>query len=126
MDTPEKKTLDALAERVLEARVEFETRLPERGKRFPVEEFGRLWLAVLEYATQMKERKWLHRDVVREFIGFREYLQLEIFNTPVGALRRAERMEILLFDDYDAYPEDDDTIRPAKSDRKRWREKRRK
>ena len=108
MDTPENKTLDALAERVLEARVEFETRLPERGKRFPVEEFDRLWLAVLEYATQMKKRKWLHRDVVREFSGFREYLQLEIFNTPGHALRRADRMEILLFNDYDAYPEDDD------------------
>ncbi len=119
----------------MEARVEFETRLPERGKRFPVEEFDRLWLAVLEYATQMKKRKWLHRDVVREFSGFREYLQLEIFNTPGDALRRADRMEILLFNDYDAYPEDDDPpegqelidpIRPAKSERKRRKGKRRK
>ena len=126
MDTPENKTFDALAERVLEARVEFETQLPERGKRFPVEEFDRLWLAVLDYATQMKKRKWLHRDVVREFRGFREYLQLEIFNTPGDALRRADRMEILLFDDYDPYPEDDDSIRPAKSDQKRRKEKRRK
>lgn len=55
----------------------------------------------------MKSRKWLHRDVAREFSGFREYLQLEIFDTPGDALRRADRMEIVLFSDYDAYPDDE-------------------
>ena len=97
MDAPGNKALDALAERVLDARAEFDARLHGRGRRFPVEEFDRLWLAVLEYAAQMRSRKWLHRDVAREFSGFREYLQLEIFDTPGDALRRADRMEIVLF-----------------------------
>jgi len=108
MDTPGNEALDALAERVLKARAEFDIRLDGRSERFPFEEFDRLWLAILAYAVQMKGRKWLHRDVAREFSGFREYLQLGIFNTPGDALRRADRMEVVLFSDYDAYPEDDD------------------
>lgn len=73
-----------------------------------MEEFDKLWQAVLDYAVQMKSRKWLHRDVAREFSGFREYLQLEIFDTPGDALRIADWMEIMLFAGYDAYPEDDE------------------
>ncbi len=107
MNTPGNVALDVLAKRVLEARAEFDARLDGRGRRFPMEEFDRLWQAVAEYAAQMKGRKWLHRDVAREFSGFREYLQLEIFDTPGDALQRADRMESVLFADYDAYPEDD-------------------
>ena len=106
MDTPGNRALDAAAEQVLNARAEFDARLNEHSKRFPMKEYDRLWNAVLEYTAQMKSRKWLHRDLAREFSGFCEYLQLEIFNTPDHALRRADRMEILLFSDYDAYPED--------------------
>ena len=108
MDTPGNSALDALAEQVLYAQAEFDTRLHGHCERFPMKEFDRLWLAVLEYASQMKGRKWIHRDVVREFSGFREHLQLEIFEIPGDALRRADRMEIVLFSDYDAYPEDDE------------------
>ena len=108
MNTPGNAALDVLAKRVLEARTELDARLDRRGSRFPMEEFDRLWQAVAEYAAQMKSRMWLHRDVAREFSGFREYLQLEIFDTPGDALRRADRMEIVLFADYDAYPEDDE------------------
>jgi|TARA_Y100000031_G_C8232221_1_gene391482 hypothetical protein len=108
MDTPGNRALDALAEQVLDARAEFDARLHGHRKRFPVKEFDRLWLAVQEYATQMKSCKWLHRDVAREFSGFREYLQLEIFDTPGDALRRADRMETVLFADYDACQEDDE------------------
>ena len=110
MGTTEKATLDAMAERVMTACAEFDARLPVRGTRFPVKEFERLWRAVLQYATEMKGQNWLHRNVAKEFNGFREYLQLEIFKTPGDALRRADRMECLLFADYDAYPEDDDSI----------------
>ena len=108
MDAPENRALATLAEQVLDARTEFDAQLHGHRKQFPVKEFDRLWLAVLEYASQMKGRKWIHRDVAREFSGFREYLQLEIFDIPGEALRRADRMEIVLFADYDAYPEDDE------------------
>jgi len=108
MDTPKNRVLDGVAEQVMEARAEFDAQLERHGGQFPTREYDRLWIAVLEYTSQMKSREWLHRDVAREFRGFREYLQLEIFNTPGPALRRADRMENLLFSDYDAYPEDDE------------------
>ena len=109
MNAPGNKALDTLAQQVLEARVEFEAGLQHKGRRrFPVEKFDRLWSVVLEYSTAMSGLNWLHRDVAREFSGLREYLELEIFNTPGDALRRADRMEVILFSDYDAYPDDDE------------------
>ena len=108
MDALENPVLDALAERVLEAYAEFDARLGKRGRRFPVAEFDRLWRAVLEYSAAMKSLKWLHRDVAREFSGFREYLELESFKTPSDAVRRADQMECILFAGYDPYPDDDE------------------
>ena len=108
MATRGNEALDASAVRLLEARAEFDARLHGGGKRFPVLEFDRLWLAICDYAAQMTHRNWLHRDVAREFSGFREYLQLEIFDTPGEALRTAERMESILFGDHDPYPEDEE------------------
>jgi hypothetical protein len=90
MDALENPALDALAERVLKAYAEFDARLGKRGRRFPLAEFDRLWRAVLEYSAAMKSLKWLHRDVAREFSGFREYLELESFKTPSDAVRRAD------------------------------------
>lgn len=108
MDALENPVLDALAERVLEAYAEFDARLGKRGRRFPVAEFDRLWRAVLEYSAAMKSLKWLHRDVAREFSGFREYLELESFKTPSDAVRRADQMECILFAGYDPYLDDDE------------------
>lgn len=108
MDALENPVLDALAERVLEAYAEFDARLGKRGRRFPVAEFERLWRAVLEYSAAMKSLKWLHRDVAREFSGFREYLELESFKTPSDAVRRADQMECILFAGYDPYLDDDE------------------
>ncbi len=108
MDTLENPTLDTLAERVLEAHAEFDARLGERGRRFPVAEFDRLWRAVLEYSAAMKSLNWLHRDVARVLSGLREYLELESFKTPPDVVRRADQMECVLFSDYDPYPDDDE------------------
>jgi hypothetical protein len=108
MDALENPALDALAERVLKAYAEFDARLGKRGRRFPLAEFDRLWRAVLEYSAAMKSLKWLHRDVAREFSGFREYLELESFKTPSDAVRRADQMECILFAGYDPYLDDDE------------------
>ncbi len=108
MDALENPTLDALANRVLEAHAEFDARLGERGRRFPVAEFDRLWRTVVEYSAAMKSLKWLHRDVARVLSGLREYLELERFKTPGDAVRRADQMECILFADYDPYPDDDE------------------
>ncbi len=108
MSAPGITELDTLAQRVLEARAEFDAGLGGNRRRFPLGEFDQLWTAVLEYSAAMRGRNWLHRDVAREFSGFREYLELEILATPSNVLRRTDRMECILFADYDAYPEDDE------------------
>lgn len=103
MDDPNRTALDALATRVLKAHGEFDARLHESRKRFPDEEFGRLWEAVQAYCTEMKGLDWLHRDVAREISGLREYLALEELGTPGEVLALADRMECILFSDYDPY-----------------------
>lgn len=108
IDTMEDPTLDALAESVLEAHAELDARLETPGQRFPNAEFDRLWRAVVEYSSAMKDVKWLHRDVAREISGLREYLQLECFKTPSDVVRRADQMEHILFADDDPYPDDDE------------------
>jgi hypothetical protein len=108
IDPPGNVELDALAQRVLEARAELDSRLHESGRRFPVAAIEMLWRAVLDYSAAMKGLKWLHRDVVRELSGFREYLELATFKTPPDVLQTADRMECILFAGYDPYPEDDE------------------
>lgn len=103
MNDPNREALDALATRVLRARGEFDARLHESRRRFPDEEFGRLWQAVQEYRTEMKGLDGLHRDVAREIGALREYLELEEFGTPGEVLAMADRMECILLSDYDPY-----------------------
>jgi hypothetical protein len=108
LDPPGNEELDALAQRVLEAHAALDTGLHESGRRFPVAAIEMLWRAVLEYSAAMKGLKWLHRDVVRELSGLREYLELATFKTPSDVLRTADRIECMLFAGYDPYPEDDE------------------
>ncbi len=49
VDRLEDPTLDALADRVMHANVEFDAQLDTRGRRFPAAEHDKLWEAVLEY-----------------------------------------------------------------------------
>lgn len=103
MNDTKRKAVDVLATRLLAACAEFDTRLQENRGCFPDKEFGRLWQTVREYCAGMKGLGWLHREVAREISGLREYLQLEEFRTPGKALAMADRMECILFSDYDPY-----------------------
>jgi len=102
MTYPERELADAMATLVLAAYSKFDARLHGKGKLFPEEELFELWQALQQYCGLMKGLDWIHRDVAREISGFREYLQLQEFGTPGKALALADRMECLLFSDYDA------------------------
>ncbi len=108
MNAPRNTELDTLAQRVTAAYVELDARLSGNSRRFPVAQFNELWRALQDYWSAMRGRSWLHRDVARVVSGLRVDLELEIFATPSDVLRRVDRMECLLFADYDAYPDDDD------------------
>jgi hypothetical protein len=103
MTHPERELVDAMAALVLAANSKFDARLHGKRKLFPEEELLELWQALQQYCGLMKGLDWIHRDVAREISGFREYLQLQEFGTPGEALALADRMECLLFSDYDAY-----------------------
>ena len=95
-----------MAALVLAANSKFDARLHGKRKLFPEEELLELWQALQQYCGLMKGLDWIHRDVAREISGFREYLQLQEFGTPGEALALADRMECLLFSDYDAYSDE--------------------
>lgn len=108
MNEAKRQVVDALAARLLSAHAEFDTRLHESRRRFPENEFSRLWRTFQEYCAGMKGLDWLHRDVAREISGLREYLELEEFRTPGKILAMADRMECILFSDYDPYFDGDE------------------
>ena len=99
-----------MAALVLAAYSKFDARLHGERKLFPEEEFFELWQALQQYCGLMKGLDWIHRDVAREISGFREYLQLQEVGVPGEALALADRMECLLFSDYDAYSGGGDSL----------------
>lgn len=123
VETARKSRLDALARRVLDARAEFDEQLlGKKRRRFPVNEFEKLWCIFLDYWTAMRRLDWLHRDVAREIVGLCEYLALECYESPGEILAKADRMECMLFADRDPYfegiepPEPEDMARKAGDD----------
>ncbi len=94
---------------MLAANSKFDARLHGKRKLFPEEELLELWQVLQQYCGLMKGLDWIHRDVAREINGFREYLQLQESGTPGEALALADRMECLLFSDYDAYSGEGDS-----------------
>jgi len=95
-------TLDILAEKVLNAHVQFDMQL-HGGKEYPLKAFEELWLALNQYAVALGDSRSLNRDVAWKINGLKEYLELEHFHTPGEVLAKADRMEMILFAGYDPY-----------------------
>lgn len=103
VDELEEAKLKALVDRVMDAYGELDDRL---GKRhFPVNKFNRFWQAVYDYSAAMSEHDWLHRDVAGVVNGLRVYLELEQHKAPSDIWWKIDQMEVLLFSNYNAYPE---------------------
>jgi len=107
-DFPPGRSIKAL---VRAAYSKFDARLHGKRKLFPEAELFELWQALQQYCGLMKGLDWIHRDVAREISGFREHLQLQEFGIPGEALALADRMECLLFSDYDAYPGEGESLK---------------
>ncbi len=99
----EEAKLKALVDRVMDTYGELDVRI---GKRhFPVTKFNRFWQAVFDYSAAMSERDWLHRDVAGIVSGLRVYLELQHHKAPSDIWWKIDQMEVLLFSNYNAYPE---------------------
>jgi hypothetical protein len=96
-----------LAKTVVRARGELDVALA--GKRqWPRAEFQRLAEAVLTYARSTAGEQMIHRAVARAVSGLREYLEVAGKRVPSEALAEADRLETMLFSDYDPHFEGDE------------------
>ena len=87
----------------MEAHSELDDHLGNR--RFPIVEYNGLWRAVFDYSVAMRERNWLHRDVVGVVNGLQDYMELRNHKAPPDIWWKIDQMEALLFCGYNAYPE---------------------
>jgi hypothetical protein len=93
---------DKLAEDVMNACAEFETHLHEKGP-FPMSHFKVFFEAAVRYIESMKNSPMIHRNVASAINGLREILQLKSSRAPGQAISDADRLECMLFGEYDPY-----------------------
>jgi hypothetical protein len=98
---------DKLAEEVMEAYGELNIRRFAKG-RFPMSHFNTFSNAVVRYADASKNEKMIHKNVAGAVNGFREILELESSRAPGKAIAGADRLECILFSEYDPHFEGDE------------------
>ncbi|MFT3768457.1 MAG: hypothetical protein QM820_34345 [Minicystis sp.] len=100
-----------LAEAVAKARGALDVALAG-GRRWPRAEFQRLTEAVLAYTRSTAGEEMIHRTVASAVSGLREDLELAGRRVPGDALAEADRLEVMLFSDYDPHFEGDEPPDP--------------
>lgn len=96
-----------LAEDVVDAYAEFETHLCEKGS-FPMFYFTAFFEAAAHYIESMKNSPMIHRNVANSINGLRDILELKSSRAPGQAISNADRLECMLFREYDPYFEGDE------------------
>jgi hypothetical protein len=108
MRTSEK---DFLVAEVAERHVGFEMAFSDKRKH-PVREFRAFWEAGLRYAELTKRDPLTHRSVVSAVKGLKDFVTAGRRRVPEQVVRDAERLESLLFSEYDPYFEGDESDEP--------------
>jgi hypothetical protein len=98
---------DRLADEVLNAYAEFESRLHGKGP-FPGHHFKVFFDAVVHYVEATKDSEMIHRRVAGTVNGLGEILALQTSRAPDSAIADADRLECLLFGGYDPHFEGDE------------------
>ena len=98
---------DKLAEDVMTAYADFEMHFHEKGP-FPMIYFKAFFEAVVRYTESIKNGPMIHRKVASAVNGLREILELKSYNAPVQAISDVDRLECILFSEYDPYFEVDE------------------
>lgn len=91
-----------LAEDVVDAYAEFESHLYEKGP-FPMFYFTAFFEAAVHYTESMKNSPMIHRNVASSINGLRDILELKSSRAPGQAISNADRLECMLFSEYDPY-----------------------
>jgi len=98
---------DKLAEDVMNAHAEFEMHLYEKGP-FPMFYFTAFFEAAVRYIESMKNSPMIHRNVASAINGLREILELKSSRALGHAISDADRLECMLFSEYDPHFEGDE------------------
>jgi hypothetical protein len=98
---------DKLAEDVMNAHAEFEMHLHEKGP-FPMIYFRAFLEVAVRYIESMKKSPMIHRNVASAINGLREILELKSSRAPGQAISDVDRLECMLFSEYDPYFEGDE------------------
>ena len=92
---------DKLAENVMDAYVEFQSRFNGKGP-FPMNYFQTFFEVAVRYIESVKNSPMIHRNVASTISDLREILELTSSRTP-GGIADVDRLECMLFSEYDPY-----------------------
>ena|SRR3989337_2526872 len=97
---------DKLAEDVMNAYADFETHFYAKGP-FPMLYFKAFFEVVVRYTETIKNSPMINRKVASAVNGLREMLE-KSSHAPGQAISDADRLECMLFSEYDPYFEGDE------------------
>ena len=100
-------TKDSSAAVVLQRWLDFQNALSGKRK-YPVEQFKSFVEASRRYIELSKDDPLIHRNVAQAINGLTAFLEMERKRVPVDVLWEAERLECLLFGEYDPHFEGDE------------------
>lgn len=98
---------DRSAAVVLQRWLDFQNAVSYKRK-CPVQEFKSFVEAARRYIAVSKGDPLIHRNVANAINGLTDFLEVERKREPGGVLREAERLECLLFGEYDPHFEGDE------------------
>ena len=93
---------DKLAENVMDAYVEFQSRFNGKGP-FPMNYFQTFFEIAVLYIESVKNSPMIHRNVASTISDLSEILELTSSHTPGRAIADADRLKCMLFSEYDPY-----------------------
>ncbi len=99
--------IDRLAEDVMNAYGMFQCHSHGKG-RFPGSHFRVFFDAGVRYIEATKDAKMIHRNVASIVSGLTEILSLHFSRVPGWAIADADRLECMLFSEYDPHFEGDE------------------
>ncbi|MFZ0744387.1 MAG: hypothetical protein WAM85_08265 [Terracidiphilus sp.] len=99
---------DQLADEAIDRWEDFQESLASVKRRYPKQQFQAYWSAKKRYAELTKADALIHKRVAAAVHGLVDYLSAEQKRVPSDVLRDAERLECLLFMEYDPCFEGDE------------------
>ena len=99
---------DRLAAEAMQCWADFQEGLSSDKQKYPVQQFRAFWAVTKRYAELTKSDSLIHRSVAGAVSGLLDFLEVERKRVPGDILRDAERLQCLLFSEYDPHFEGDE------------------